>query len=109
VRLPRNNNLVRALRWGGMVRHAWLAPRREVNGRILVGVARALIAAGIPVLNLMFHSSEMAAGTSPHTKTQSQVEDSYEQLATFFREAIGGMGAQPVILSEFAAAHTARG
>ncbi|MBI1749138.1 MAG: polysaccharide deacetylase family protein [Acidobacteria bacterium] len=107
VRLPRNNNLVRALRWSGVVRHSWLRPGREVSGRTLAGVARALIAAGIPVLNVMFHSSEMAAGTSPHTKTQAQVEESYEQLDYLFRAAIGGMGAQPMTLSEFAAAHAA--
>jgi hypothetical protein len=107
ARVPRNNNFVRALRRSGVVRHAWLRPGRDVSGRTLAGVARALVAAGIPVLNVMFHSSEMAAGTSPHTKTQSQVEESYEQLDFLLRDAVGGIGAQPVTLSEFAAIHAA--
>jgi hypothetical protein len=107
ARLPRNHFLIRALRWPGILRHAWLRPGREVTGRILVGVARALVAAGIPVLNVMFHSSEMAAGTSPHTKVQSQVEESYEQLDYFFRVVMREMGAHPATLSEFAAAWAA--
>jgi hypothetical protein len=55
----------------------------------------------------MFHSSEMAAGTSPHTKTQSQVEESYEQLDYFFRVVTREMNAQPATLSEFASAWAA--
>jgi hypothetical protein len=104
ARLPRNNNLIRALRWSGVARHAWLRPGREVNGRMLAGLARAVVAAGIPVLNVMFHSSEMCAGTSPHTPSENEVDDSYRQLEELFRVALGELHAQPMTLSELAAA-----
>lgn len=105
ARLPRNNNLLRILRWSGLARHSWLRPGREVNGRTLVGVASALLAAGIPVLNVMFHSSEMAVGTSPHTPTEASVEDSFAQLEALFRYAVHEAGVQPMTMSEFAAAY----
>lgn len=102
ARLPRNNNLVRVLRWGGFVRHAWLYPRRDVDGRTLRGVAEALLAAGVPVLNVFFHSSEMAVGTSPYTPTEAEVEDSYRKLGELFELALGPLRAQSVTLSELA-------
>lgn len=105
ARLPRNHPLLRALRWSGIARHAWLRPGRQASARTLVGVAAALLSAGIPVLNVMFHSSEMAVGTSPHTPTEAAVEDSYAQLDALFRYAMNEAGAQPMTMREFAAAY----
>jgi len=102
TRLPRDNNLVRALRRTGLIRHAWLRPGRQVNGHVLIGVARALIMAGVRVLNVMFHSSEMAVGTSPHTRTHHDVEDSYRQLDTLLTYLRRHTNTQPVTLSELA-------
>jgi hypothetical protein len=104
ARLPRNHPVSRALRWTRLVRHAWLRPGREVNGRVLVGVARALIAADVSVLNVMFHSSEMVLGTSPHTRRPRDVADSYAQLDLLFRYLLREAGARSVTLSELAAA-----
>jgi hypothetical protein len=104
ARLPRNHPLLRVLRAGRVVSHAWLRPGRNVSAAKLIGVARAILAAGVPVLNVMFHSSEMAAGTSPHTRTEAQVEESYAQLGELLRAALGEMNAQPMTLSEFRAA-----
>jgi hypothetical protein len=101
ARLPRNNNFVRLLRWTGLIRHAWLSPGRRVSARELIGVARALIEIEAPVLNVMFHSSEMAPGTSPDTRTQEDVEESYRQLASLFDFLIRGGRAIPTTLSEY--------
>jgi hypothetical protein len=103
ARLPRNNNFVRALRWSGLVRHGWLSPGRQTNGRRLVGVARALLTLGVPALNVMFHSSEIAPNTSPSTRTHSDVEDSYQQLEALFDYLIHQVNVKPLTLSEFAA------
>jgi peptidoglycan/xylan/chitin deacetylase (PgdA/CDA1 family) len=105
ARLPRNSAAARLFRWSGWSRHAWLRPGRDVDGATLVGVAQTLIAEGIPLLNLMFHSSEMAVGTSPHTRTAADVEDSYAQLDFFFRAMRGRV--QPMTLGEFAGAYPA--
>jgi len=102
ARLPRNNNVVRALRWSGFVRHGWLSPGRETNGRRLIGIARALIALGVPMLNVMFHSSEMAPKTSPSTRTQADVDDSFQQLKVLFDYLVHKVRARPLTLSEFA-------
>jgi len=105
ARLPRNNNFVRALRWTGFVRHGWLSPGRQTNGRRLVGIARALIALGVPTLNVMFHSSEMAPKTSPSTRTEADVEDSYQQLRVLFEYLVHKVKVRPLTLSEFAASY----
>jgi hypothetical protein len=101
ARLPRNNNFVRALRWTGFVRHGWLSPGRETNGQTLIGIARALIALGVPMLNVMFHSSEMAPETSPSTRSQSDVEESYQQLRILFDFLVHTVRVIPSTLSEF--------
>jgi hypothetical protein len=101
ARLPRNNNVLRALRWTGFVRHGWLSPGRETNGRRLIGIARALIALGVPMLNVMFHSSEMAPKTSPSTRTQADVEESYQQLRILFDFLVHKVKVTPLTLSEF--------
>ncbi len=98
----------RALRLSGLARHAWLRPGRAVNGRVLVRVARALLAAKVSTLNVMFHSSEMAVGTSPHTTTQGMVEESYEQLDYLFRTLASEADVRPVTLSELAAVYSGR-
>ena len=102
ARLPHNNNVVRALRWTGLVRQGWLSPGRETNGKRLIGMARALIACGVPMLNVMFHSSEMAPKTSPSTRTQADVEESYQQLEELFTYLVYKVSVIPLTLSEFA-------
>ena len=100
ARRPRNHSLVRALRWSGLVRHGWLRPGRDVTASQLVGTAKALLAAGLNVLNVMFHSSEMAAGTSPATRTAAAVDDSYRQMEMLFGFLIHQARAKPVGLCE---------
>ena len=103
MRLPRDNNFLRALRWTRVVRHGWLSPGREPDGRRLIGIARALIALGVPMLNVMFHSSEMAPRTSPRTRIHADVENSYQQLKILFDYLIHEVRARSLTLSEFAA------
>ena len=103
ARLPRNNNFVRALRWSGFVRHGWLSPGRQTNGWRLIGIARALIALGVPMLNVMFHSSEMAPKTSPSTRTHADVDDSYRQLKILFDYLMREVNVRPLTLCEFTA------
>ena len=105
ARLPRNNNFVRAFRWSGIVRHGRLSPGRETSGRTLVGVARALVAAGMPVLNVMFHSSEVALKTSPSTRTRADVEDSFQQLTLLFDYLVHKAKVRPMTLTEFATSY----
>jgi peptidoglycan/xylan/chitin deacetylase (PgdA/CDA1 family) len=102
ARQPRNNNFVRLLRWGGVVRHGWLSPGRETNKNRLIGIARALMSVGISFLNIMFHSSEMAPGTSPDTRSQVDVEESYEQLRALLQYLTHKVGTEAATLSEFA-------
>jgi hypothetical protein len=104
VRKPRNHPLVRALRWSRLVRHVWLGPGRDpsVTGREFVSTARAILAAGFNVINIMFHSSEMALGTSPSTRTQRDVDEAYARLRVLFDFLIRGARAVPVTLTQLA-------
>jgi hypothetical protein len=105
ARLPRNHYLARGLRLTRFVRQGWLSPGRQTNGRMLIGIARSLIAFGVPVLNVTFHSSEMAPKTSPSTRTQADVEDSYQQLKILFDYLVHKVRVRSLFLSEFAASY----
>ena len=102
ARLPRNATVARALRWSGVARLGWLRPGRDTSARQMVNVAETLIADGCPVLNVMFHSSEMALGTSPHTRTEADVEDSYRQLEGLFRALLARGDVTPMTLGGYA-------
>ena len=55
----------------------------------------------LPVLEFMIHSSELALGTSPYTKTQQQLDHVYTQLEALFG-TMQRNGVTGVTLSDFA-------
>jgi hypothetical protein len=64
-------------------------------------LARRMAAAGAPVLNVMFHSSEAIVGGSPYNKTEGALEGFLERLTQFLEFAVRELRAQPVTLREF--------
>lgn len=102
VTLPRDHNLRRILRWCGLVEHEWLSPVRGTKGRTLIRISQALLACGVSVLNVVFHSSEMAPGTSPSSRTQSDVDASYEQMTLLLNYLIREADVEPITLRELA-------
>ncbi len=64
-------------------------------------LARRMVKANAPVLNVMFHSSETIVGGSPYNKTQGELDAFLERLALFLQFAMTELGAHPATLREF--------
>jgi len=67
----------------------------------LLALVRAALAAGAPVLNLMLHSSEMAPGHSPYSRTGAERDDLLERVRAVL-EGAGAEGAVPATLAAVA-------
>ena len=69
----------RALRLLGVVRPVWLRPSYSTKEDML-WLADHLLKRGLPVANIIFHSSELIPGGSPYNRTAEDVEAFYENL-----------------------------
>jgi hypothetical protein len=78
--------LCRALAATGLQEVIWIRPLKHERAK-LVRATRALLQRGAPIVNVMFHSSEAFAGTSPLSRRQQDVEQLYRDL-----DAIIGAG-----------------
>jgi peptidoglycan/xylan/chitin deacetylase (PgdA/CDA1 family) len=103
ARAPRPYTTKRVLRVLGVLRMRWLRPSYSSLDD-MKGLARDLAAAGEPVLNLLFHSSEAIVGGSPYNRTQAELDAFCDRLERFLTFATHDLGAQPATLAEF---HTA--
>jgi hypothetical protein len=57
----------------------WVRPLKHPRAK-LVRATHALLRRGAPIINVMFHSSEAFAGTSPLSRSQEDVERLYGDL-----------------------------
>ena len=71
-------------------------------------LARRMVEADAPVLNVMFHSSEAIVGGSPYNKTAGELDAFLARLREFLQFAVRELGAQPVTLRELHRNWTAR-
>jgi hypothetical protein len=67
----------------------------------MIAFARTLARRGVPILNLLFHSSEVIPGGSPYNRTDADVAAFYARLERFFAAAIDELGAVPMTFREF--------
>jgi peptidoglycan/xylan/chitin deacetylase (PgdA/CDA1 family) len=100
ARAPRNYTTKRVLRKLGVARMRWLRPSYSSLDD-MVALARALAAAGEPVLNLLFHSSEAIVGGSPYNRTGADLAAFCDRLERFFVFARTTLGATPATFAEF--------
>jgi hypothetical protein len=82
----------------------WLRPSYS-SLEDMTSLARDLAAAGEPVLNLLFHSSEAIVGGSPYNRTEAELSAFCDRLERFFEYAIGTLRAAPATFAEFRAAY----
>ena len=61
-----------------------------------------LVDAGAPVLNMMFHSSEVMPGTSPYIRSEGEREAFLARLERVFRHARARRGLGAATLEELA-------
>lgn len=94
----------RALRLARIATVRWLRPS-YTSAEDMIALARQLVGRHVPILNLLFHSSEAIVGGSPYNRTQSELDAFFERLGRLLRYATSELGAQPQTFAEFALAY----
>lgn len=102
ARAPRPYTTKRILKRLGILRTIWLRPSYSPL-EDMTALAQRLQASGVPMLNVLFHSSEAIAGGSPYNRTTEDVNAFLDRLERFLRFAIHDLGAVPATFSEFRA------
>jgi peptidoglycan/xylan/chitin deacetylase (PgdA/CDA1 family) len=106
ARAPRPYHTKRVLRALGLLRLRWLRPSYSSLDD-MIALARDLVRAREPVLNLLFHSSEAIVGGSPYNRTEAELDAFVERLEKFLAFATGELQARPATFAEFRAAYCA--
>jgi hypothetical protein len=106
ARAPFNYTTKRLLRLSGVARLQWLRPSYS-SAADMCALGRRLVDREVPLLNLLFHSSEAILGGSPYNTTQGELDAFYDRLGTFLRYAAGELGAEGLTFREFAAPYQA--
>jgi hypothetical protein len=100
ARAPRPYTTKRVLRALGLLRMRWLRPSYS-SAEDMMSLARDLARDEVPVLNLLFHSSEAIVGGSPYNRTQSELDAFCARLEQFLAFATRELGAVPATFAEF--------
>jgi hypothetical protein len=90
----------RILRKLGVARLDWLRPSYSSFEQMCT-LARRLVNDGVPVLNVIFHSSEAIVGGSPYNRTQAELDAFLDRLDRFLQFAVTELRAQPATFREF--------
>jgi hypothetical protein len=104
ARAPRPYTTKRILRALRLVRMRWLRPSYSSLDD-MCGLARRLVVDGVPLLNLIFHSSEAIVGGSPYNRTPGELEAFFDRLDRFLAFATQELGAVPRTFREFRDLH----
>jgi peptidoglycan/xylan/chitin deacetylase (PgdA/CDA1 family) len=91
----------RILRLSGVATVRWLRPS-YASADDMIALARQLVRRRVPILNLLFHSSEAIVGGSPYNKTDAQLAAFFERLGRVLTMATTELGATPLTFAEFA-------
>lgn len=102
ARAPFNYTTKRMLRLARIAQVHWLRPS-YTSAADMCALGRRLVDRGAPILNLLFHSSEVIVGGSPYNKTQSELDAFYERLGTFLTYATKDLGATGMTFAEYRA------
>jgi hypothetical protein len=102
ARAPKPYTTKRVLKRLGIVHPVWLRPSYS-SLEEMTTLARRLASRGVPLLNVIFHSSEAIVGGSPYNRTPGELEAFLERLDRFLAFAVDDLGAVPLTFREFAA------
>jgi peptidoglycan/xylan/chitin deacetylase (PgdA/CDA1 family) len=95
----------RALRLARVATVRWLRPT-YTSADDMIALARQLTARHVPILNLLFHSSEAIVGGSPYNRTEGELAAFMDRLSRFLTWAVEDLGAEPLTFREFHARFT---
>lgn len=82
----------------------WLRPYPHMKAEHLKAVFKAARSAGLPAVEMMFHSSELMPGGSPYNRDADAIERLYGKLESLF-SYLQTQACRGVTLTEFARAH----
>lgn len=102
ARAPKPYTTKRILRKLGIARVQWLRPSYS-SVDDMCALARRMKADGVPLLNVIFHSSEAIVGGSPYNRTEQELEAFFDRLERVLAFAVNDLGAIPVTFAEFRA------
>ena len=92
----------RILKKLGIARLLWLRPSYSSLDDMRA-LARRVKDDGVPLLNLIFHSSEAIVGGSPYNRTPQELDQFFARLEDVLTYVVNELGAIPVTFSEFRA------
>jgi hypothetical protein len=90
----------RMLRLARIAKVRWLRPSYS-SAEDMIALSRQIIRRGAPILNLLFHSSEVIVGGSPYNRTQGELDAFYDRLGRALAFATKDLGAQPLTFAEY--------
>ena len=96
----------RVFEWVRPVRPDWLRPTYLDGEAMIALMDRVLADDPDAVLNMMFHSNELAPGMSPFIRTEAEAERFLDRIGKVCRH-VASAGIEPVTLSEAARAFVA--
>ena len=99
-RAPRPYTTRRLLRLTRIAHVRWLRPSYS-SAEDMIALARQIVNQGVPLLNLLFHSSEAIVGGSPYNKTQGELDAFFERLGQFLTFATKELGAEGMTFAEY--------
>ncbi len=91
----------RALRLARIATVRWLRPS-YTSAADMKALALDLARRHVPILNLLFHSSEAIVGGSPYNRTDAELDAFFERLSQLLRYATSELGAEPMTFAEYA-------
>jgi hypothetical protein len=97
----------RALRLLRLAHVRWLRPSYS-SAEDMIALARQIARAGVPILNLLFHSSEAIAGGSPYNRTEGELDAFYDRLGRVLSFATRDLGAEGLTFAEYRQQFAAR-
>ena len=99
-RLPWPYTTKRLMRLARLAHVRWLRPSYS-SADEMIALGRQLTARGVPLLNVIFHSSEAIVGGSPYNRTDAELSGFFDRLERFLDAALKEMGAVPMTFSEY--------
>ena len=100
ARAPWNYTTKRVLRLAKVAHVRWLRPSYS-SAEDMIALARQIAGQGVPILNLLFHSSEAIVGGSPYNRTQGELDAFYDRLGRVLTYAMKDLGAEPLTFAEY--------
>ena len=90
----------RVLRLARIAKVRWLRPSYS-STEDMIALSRQIVQRGAPILNLLFHSSEVIVGGSPYNRTQGELDAFYDRLSRVLTYATKELGAEPLTFAEY--------